>query len=222
LLALARPTIALKSAKAAEKTLAVGASKLGGGPDMPSGAEWPTLGERPLAFLAQFNLAELQVSPVARELPATGLLSIFFDQEQAHVFYDRDPIPEGRWRVLYFSDAKKLTRRLPPETSFASHRVEFVERLTLPDLNSPEGRGLAPRIEDESDSWDLITELNTHDNILGHPRPIHGDVIGKKNMRHLLNLCDAPHDWPNVYFTISAENLKNHRFDRTKLKIDHS
>jgi uncharacterized protein (TIGR02996 family) len=223
LLALARPAIAFKSTKATEKTLAVGASKLGGGPDLPQGTEWPVVGDRPLAFLGQFNLAELAVSPAARELPAAGLLSVFFDHDQAHHFYDHDPIPEGRWRVFHFSDTKKLTPRPPPGTEFWSHRVEFVERLTLPDLESPWGRGLAPKIEDDSDYWDLITDLNTHDHLLGHPRPIHGDVLGKKNVRHLLNLCEFPHNgWPNLYFTISAENLKNHRFDRAVLKIDHS
>jgi uncharacterized protein (TIGR02996 family) len=222
LLALARPAIAFKSTKAAEKTLAVGASRLGGGPDLPPGAEWPMIGERPLAFLAQFNLAELQVSPVARELPATGLLSVFFDYDQAHHFYNQKPIPEGRWRVFHFADATKLTRRPPPKPSFWSHRVEFVERLTLPDPNSPSGRELADEGAASADYWHLITYLNENDHLLGHPRPIHRDVIGKEDMRHLLVLRYAPHDWPNVYFTIGAEDLANHRFDGVILKIDHS
>lgn len=222
LLSLAQPTIAFKSTKAAEKTLAVGTSKLGGGPDLPAGAAWPMIGERPLSFLGQFNFAELAVSPVARELPATGLLSVFFDHDMASDFYNRNPIPDYRWRVLHIPDTKKLARCLPPGTSFGSHRVEFVERLTLPDLESPWGRELARKVKDDSGYWDLITYLNGHDHLLGHPRPIHGDVLGKKNMRHLLVLNSIPHNWPNLYFTIDAEDLKNHRFDRAKMKIDHN
>ena len=118
-----------------------------------------------------------------------------------------------------------VARRLARLGAFAG-RIVGIDR--SPDLmavarQQAASEGLADRIEDESDYWDLISDLNTDDNLLGHPRPIHGDVLRKKNMRHLLALCEAPHNgWPNLYFTISAEDLKRHRFDRAKLRIDHS
>ncbi len=220
LLALARPTIALKSTKVAEKSLAVGTSRLGGGADLPPGAEWPTAGARPLAFLGQFNFAELAVSPVVRELPATGLLSVFFDHERAFEFFNSAKLPDNRWRVRHITDTKKLTRHRPPGTEVWSHRIEFVEQLTLPDLESPAGRALAKTVADEGDYYSLLQYTNPHDNLLGYPLTIHGDVLGKKDVRHLLALVRAPHDWPNVFFTIGADDLKAQRFDRAKLKFD--
>ena len=56
----------------------VGASKLGGAPDLPAGAPWPAGGDgRPLTFLAQLDLAALpEVDP---DLPRDGTLSFFWD-----------------------------------------------------------------------------------------------------------------------------------------------
>src|SRR5262249_17469459 len=75
ILAAGRPAISFRHPRAPERSLPVGASKSGGRPDMPATAEWPKDNGVPFTFLHQFNLAELRASPVARELPAAGLLS---------------------------------------------------------------------------------------------------------------------------------------------------
>src|SRR5438067_2599438 len=97
ILRLARPAIVVKSRRAAEAKLPLGASRFGGGPDLPPDAGWPTLGEDPLAFLAQFNLAELSASLVCRELPASGLLSVFvaWDEDEGNDYFD-----DGMWRLV--------------------------------------------------------------------------------------------------------------------------
>src|SRR5437870_1820334 len=56
ILAVTRPTINVDSVKASEKSIPVGASKLGGGPDLPPGTSWPAIDGNPLSFLGQFNL----------------------------------------------------------------------------------------------------------------------------------------------------------------------
>src|SRR5262249_43619864 len=107
-LRLARPAVTFKSSRAADAKLPIGASKFGGGPDLPPGTKWPTFRKEPLAFLGQFNLADLSASLVCRELPGSGLLSVFYlvDLED-----DRDSDPKGTWRILHFPDASKLSRR---------------------------------------------------------------------------------------------------------------
>lgn len=144
LLALTWPTITYKPVNASDKSLAIGASKFGGCPDLPDDEDWPANDDdAPLSFFGQFNLAELQVSPVARELPAKGLLSVF-------AFYQGDgddDFPDDCWRMFYFPDVSKLARRdlpaeLEEESRFPACRLQFAESFTLPSPESPWSKDL--------------------------------------------------------------------------------
>src|SRR3954471_4255316 len=56
---LSRPAVLLKTGRAVESKMGAGQTKIGGRPDLPDGVEWPRLTDgKPLAFLAQINLAE--------------------------------------------------------------------------------------------------------------------------------------------------------------------
>lgn len=61
-------TIPLKDGE----TVDTGRSKMGGLPDLDSETEWPEGEDEPAAFLAQWNLAELAVSPCCAKLPKQG------------------------------------------------------------------------------------------------------------------------------------------------------
>ena len=70
----------------------VGASRVGGEPDMPEGFAWPSVAGQPLHFVAQFDLREVSDAawrePEFREafaLPSAGLLSLFHDPVTATV-----------------------------------------------------------------------------------------------------------------------------------------
>lgn len=91
------PCIPLKSSESAP--VPIGASKLGGLPDLPPGTPWPRRGERPLMFLAQFNLADLPKPDVQPGLPASGLLSFWYDT--ADEPWGFDPKDRGSFQVLY-------------------------------------------------------------------------------------------------------------------------
>ncbi len=224
ILALARPAIEFNSARAAEKSIPVGASKLGGGPDLPPDAEWPCLWDIPLAFLGQFNLAELAVSPVARDLPATGLLSVFarYDEDDGN-----DDLPKGAWRFLYFPDTGKLKRHPSPDLVFASCRVSYSEVLTLPAPDSPwrTQLGIGPKHLGYECYRDLQMELGGGVHLLGYPVTIQGDVLGKKGVRHLLTISGAQAtgwEWGDggaLYFTLPEADLRAGRFDRVKLEM---
>ena len=103
-------------------TLPIGASKIGGCPDVPNDFVWPYVTggamyrdddePHPLTFMAQFNLAELSLCDTENRLPKAGLLSFFYDDESqdwgenpdcAKVFYFpletplvRCPLPDDR------------------------------------------------------------------------------------------------------------------------------
>lgn len=123
--ALVRPAIRLR-ARADTDGGAVGASRLGGRPDLPPGRPWPTArlrvpppspgfardhphlpvlpagGEIALPFIAQFRLAEVAPHDAEGLLPPTGLLSSFYNPV---AFYSdtgaAPPIRDGRTGSAY-------------------------------------------------------------------------------------------------------------------------
>lgn len=131
---------------------ALGSSRFGGWPDLPAGAEWPRWQQRPMAFLAQINLAEAHAVEPGLRLPAAGLLSFFLGCSEES--YERDgdarprylvdlmagtePTHAGAWRVLYHPDATGLERQTCPESPlpelFNPCDLRFVRGgLALPD-----------------------------------------------------------------------------------------
>jgi uncharacterized protein YwqG len=75
LLARARPEVVLALAPS---DAPVGASKIGGAPDLPDDTSWPVDREgRPLSIVAQLDLASLPA--IDRDLPREGTLSFFYD-----------------------------------------------------------------------------------------------------------------------------------------------
>src|SRR5215218_5327230 len=104
----------LEFSAATSTTVPMGATKIGGRPDLPKETPWPrrsnrvrevamepVLGAIPLAFLTQVDLAEAARALPADEnpLPASGVLSFFYDAYDQPWGYD----PEDRhdFRVIY-------------------------------------------------------------------------------------------------------------------------
>lgn len=134
----------------------IGASKIGGCPDLPPGVEWPHWHE-PLAFIGQFNLAE--VAPFDRErlLPTRGLLSFFYETDGEPLYSARLDAPPGTapgeypeidespgWRVLYHdADPATFIRHpsapdLNEDGRFPACAARFATEATLPDVDSPD------------------------------------------------------------------------------------
>lgn len=226
--AVARPAIEYRTRKEAERGIPVGASKFGGRPDLPAGAKWPRFDDRPLSFLGQINLAELAASPVARKLPAAGLLSAFcaYDDDDGN-----DDFPKGSWRLFHTPDAAKLVRHeldaeLPDESRFPSCRVEFAETLSLPAPDSPEGQSL--NLDDAHPAEDVYRDIyynQCSNHLLGHVYPIQG-YNWKKGTRHLLTIDSNDQtgwgfgDGGALYFALSEDALAKKRFDLVKMDMD--
>ena len=128
----------------------VGASKIGGCPDVPAGFVWPRYEggdnlesgreglERPLSFLAQFDLAE--VAPFDKDglLPKTGHLAFFYDNEGV---YDGGMCWEGLGaRVFYFPSGTALARMEIPDdmgedADIPELALTFSTRTSRPTMN---------------------------------------------------------------------------------------
>lgn len=116
----------------AQGKLAVGASKFGGRPDVPADFIWPVfetdtreddqVKERPLAFLAQFDCAQLAPLDPEGLLPKEGVLSFFYELESQRWGYD--PKDAGCARVFWFEGP------LAP----AEFPAELAEDFRLPEM----------------------------------------------------------------------------------------
>lgn len=143
------PAIALILQKTDDENIAVGQSKIGGAPDVPSDFAWPTVEiprwqffkrvreEKPLGFLGQFNLAEVAPFDLNHELPSSGTLSFFYaiaDQPWS------SPANDSYWRVFYWPENGKLERRIhdkvDTQNSLPSHAAIFATKWMCPDNES--------------------------------------------------------------------------------------
>ncbi len=109
---MARPGIRMQPHDAAA-VVDTGGSKLGGLPDLPAYLDWPCEAGRPLAFVAQVNLAEVAPWDTRHELPPKGLLLFFYDlgnHEGGRVLYLEPGVPLVR---TPFPDALGKKFRLP-------------------------------------------------------------------------------------------------------------
>lgn len=127
-LALARPSIEIVFDDGDLEDLPIGSSRLGGHPDLPPDFAWPSVGARPLTFIAQFDLAAVRgaVGAAANALPERGWLAFFYSLEHEH-----SDAPDGGGRVLYFDvPREQLTRRATPAgvEALPLRTVEFEAR----------------------------------------------------------------------------------------------
>lgn len=135
---------------------AVGESRLGASPDVPNDFVLPTAKGKPLDFLLQLNLEELPRHGLSERLPATGVLSFFYDlNEQPWGF---DPKELDGFRVFHFPDHSRL-QRVEIESKFALSpgALRFWRAWSLPSYGSRAGDrlfeelGSGPEAEEEFD-----------------------------------------------------------------------
>ena len=187
LAALAQPSIRLTARPAGEDALPAGASKLGGSPDLPVGTAWPYWKGAPLAFLAQIRLDDAQSYDVAHALPATRLLSFFYDARQQT--YGDNPADRGSWQVIYLTgDAAQLQRvNMPPGMPQAGHftpcAVTFASAVTLPQEPELEAPGWSWQGDEQTRYETFLSTFPTkaehggmHTRLLGHPDTIQDDM----------------------------------------------
>ncbi len=154
----------------------VGASRIGGSPDVPADFVWPR--ERngdPLPFIAQVNLADVP-RVTDHPLPASGLLALFYaESEGVLVHVDgplvRTPRPDGN-AYEYYAELKP-------------HLLAAELAISIPGYCSP----LCPPLADYGSFHDLVAEAAGETRLsigqlLGWPEQISGDLRETAHLRH--------------------------------------
>ena len=175
-----KPEIRIQYEKA-QQPLPVGASKIGGCPDVPAGFEWPRFDASqmgvpgkgivdslrgvarflhlvpeekkqketklsPLAFMAQFDLAEVAAFDSAGLLPRAGHLAFFYDYENLPYGALGDKDKAGA-RVFYFPPGTALLRMEPPDELHEKSRLpEQQLRFSAGISRAPTTRGMPDEI----------------------------------------------------------------------------
>jgi Domain of unknown function (DUF1963) len=115
LLGLAAPSLRLRPQPRPGGPLPLGATKLGGHPDLPVGWSWPRRWHRPLAFIAQLNLAAITLhTSLQQVLPRAGLLVFFYDVDQQP--WGFDPRDRDGFKVGFIAAGSPLHRAGFPPT----------------------------------------------------------------------------------------------------------
>jgi uncharacterized protein (TIGR02996 family) len=230
-LRLARPALRMKKTAADDKKIAVGASKIGGQPDLPPGYTWPPGGDchaiynddtggtdRLAGFLAQVNFAEIADTLAARDLPAAGVLSFFCFQD----IENDNPDSIGA-KAVFFPDPTALARTAPPKELtegngvMPPHRLTFEETLDLPTASDgPWGGELRPDPDaDYSKVLGHFRSLN-FENLLGYARATSGpDPTPSKRSRHLIVLRNAAEC--RLHIQLDQDDLAARNFDKITL-----
>lgn len=115
LMAGGQPALRLHAERVSLDDLAPGASRLGGVPDLPPGRFWPSNGDWPLEMIAQINLADAADCFRLPDLPATGWLVFFYEDDKFTPFQKNRPEGWRPWQIIHFDGAAgDLVRQEPP------------------------------------------------------------------------------------------------------------
>ena len=195
---LLEPAIHIETTRVEDpSTLEIGASRIGGIPDLPRGYDWPRFNGKAQHFLAQINLNELNEFSCANVLPQRGMLYFFYDCDQKTWGYD--PKDRESFTVQYFDPviSELQLTEYPDEVE----KPGFFKRLISNDGKF--GKGFHPcsvkfrlvhtlpeeipdellKVEEPYIDFQCETLPNhygvaehEHQQLLGHPTPVQGDM----------------------------------------------
>jgi uncharacterized protein YwqG len=184
-LSLTKSSIRFITTKSSDTNIPLGASKIGGCPDLPLSYSFPEWNSVPLAFLAQINLVDISGFNTIPELPSSGILSFFYSATQETWGYD--PKHKGSWQIYYFTDLNDMQRtkfpeNLPAEGHYAACSISFFEEMTLPPFRSLLIEDLNLDLDERKkyvhfeDTFDEQDRNGMKNRLLGHPDAIQGDM----------------------------------------------
>jgi hypothetical protein len=191
---LVSPAAALVLERADLASFALGATRVGGSPDLPEATAWPAVKKAPMTFVGQLDLAELarlSGPDWAMLLPTSGLLSFFV--------HDSDPENYAQKGAVLLTEAgATLVRRDAPKALVAQGRtlapacrVELVPTLRLVHpTNRAVTHGLPELAAEAYREIREAIELPRVSLILGH-RERHDGAV-KRGHRLLLTMTSDP------------------------------
>lgn len=187
----ARNSIRLSIGGAAENT--PGCTRFGGKPDVPEDFVWEYFegesynGEtknRPLSFIAQFDLEEMSRYDTENLLPKTGVLSFFYELGTQKWGYDPDD--KGCARVYWFEDKTKLHNEKLPDDLEEDYRLPALKIAASSEKSYQSGVDFMLQRENEmTERWDEFDEIEEKlgatdegniSKLLGWANPIQGNM----------------------------------------------
>lgn len=190
---LCRNEIAVTVEKAKTNTSPI-RSKFGGKPAVPVDFIWPRfesldydgeMANRPLSFLCQINLEEIEPYDHEHLFPEKGLLLFFYEMET--MCWGYDPAENGCARVYYFEDLSKLSALELPEDIREDYRLPEYDIAFEAKKSYPSFEELDCHVETDVDfeiydeileklGYDITEGLDSH-KLLGYADPVQGEML---------------------------------------------
>jgi uncharacterized protein YwqG len=173
-------------------SLKIGASKLGGKPDLPKEFDWPYFEDasalesqrknQPLSFLGQINCEDIVECDQEEKLPKQGILYFFY--EMASMAWGFDPKDKGCSRVYYYNldDKELVTKEFPDDLEDAfkipEARIEYQKKESAPSYEE-----IYP--DEDTKVWDAyenclaekgLLEVENCSKLLGYADLIQGEM----------------------------------------------
>lgn len=152
-------------------------SYLGGTPQLPLGAPWPSWRDRPLGFLGRICLSDLHRTVPIDWLPSSGALLFFYDIERQPWGFD----PEDRgWTVIYDAHDRRRPDESRPGKVLLLPRLDIGFRAidSYPSWERHPIKGL-DLTDRELDELSKLTDEQFQDSpehqVAGFPRPVQND-----------------------------------------------
>jgi uncharacterized protein YwqG len=183
---ISKDSIRLFTTPAGEYDVSIGASRVGGVPDVPPGFNWPERKDVPQSFIAQINLDDVHQYDTNGTLLSSGMLWFFYDAKQET--YGADPADRGGWGVIFSDDYAGLQRtaapdKLPAESQFKACSVSFASEVTLsqsPQLDIPDFDWTDEEIQKYETLLATFPDPDDHAavhyQLLGNPQTIQDDM----------------------------------------------
>ncbi|WP_276975506.1 YwqG family protein [Flavobacterium filum] len=196
---LLRNTIRFYQQATDENTIAIGQTKIGGRPDLPTEIKWVTetnvvetikkkflvfnskkeeIITKPLSFIAQINLAETKPFDKENLLPKTGLLYFFYSAEQESWGFDHKD--KNKFKVIYWNGSLLELKRtefpsdLPEYSCYKPCSVVIKSEVSLPSY----GHDIyADFTDEETDKyWEEVYNDENLNKLLGYSDNIQGEM----------------------------------------------
>ncbi len=231
-----RGAAVIDAGKPGRMPAAMGTSRIGGDPDLPTSARWPTCKGKPQTFLGQVRASDLPAE--ALDLRRLGGTLLFF----THVEFEPGETEYGLWagdcsKVVHAREGTKLRRVARPKRGTLAIKSAPMRFAGRPDIPPADWEGeLYPPLKGSKVAdwepyfdlrWGLLGRPNPGHQLLGYPdEPNGGDDCSerakraKQPWRHLFTM-----DWDEelgfmaadggrLQMLISPADLKRGRFDR--------
>jgi uncharacterized protein YwqG len=151
-------------------------SKLGQMPRVPKEFEWPEWNGKPLAFLLQLKFSEINKDGYLPHLPTSGLLYVFYDEEQST--WGFDPQDKGSWRLLFFDEGDALKERRYPKDLGTRYKLRPVEAFPILTYPPDPPDALSGGDEDKEEAYyefrSGVYEGQPAHHLGGYPDPVQG------------------------------------------------